>query len=308
MKKSLHLLLILISSTMFFGCFGNKKPSNYEKEKQKLITELKQYEWEEPEKVISLIEPNIYLSEGKSHKIGNSKFGGTPDLPVNTKWPNFKGEPMVFFAQINLEQTSHLDKENILPKDGILYFFTHFNKPESEYGSNYQFQMEKEKYQVLYYNGNLSSIKKTEFPKDLPTEFNFKEVPIDMDLEFRLPATTYTWKYQNLGLSEKDNELYEEILEQFEFCEGETTLGTPCPIQDAVEVDWAYSYLQSRDYKDENIKKQVQELRPDFINLLSFGMWGKFEAIGISGCYFGIRKIDLKTKDFSKVVFIIQDT
>lgn len=293
---------------MFFGCFGNKKSTNYEKEKQKLVSELKQYKWEEPEKIISLIEPNIYLSESKSHKLGHSKFGGTPDLPTDYKWPTFQDEPMVFFGQINLEQTSELDKENILPKSGILYFFSHFDKPENEYGSDYLFQMEKEKYQVLYYNGDLSNLRKTEFPKEMPAEFNFKEVPIAFNVDFRLPATIYTWKYQSLGLSEKDNELYEEILEEFEFCEGETILGTPCPIQDAIEIDWSYSYLQSTDYKDEKIKKQVQELRPEFINLLSFGMWGKFEAIGISGCYFGIRKSDLKKNDFSKVVFIIQDT
>ena len=307
MKYYSHVLTALLFSTILLGCSRNKKTNTYAAEKQKLVTHLEHYDWEAPEKVLSLIEPNIYLSEGSYHKIGNSKYGGTPDLPASLAWPNYNEDPMVFFGQINLEKTAKLDLENLLPKTGMLYFFAHFNAPETEYGSAYDFQMEKEKYQVLYYDGPINQVSTSNFPRALPAEFHFKEEPIYMEVDFSIP-NSYAIKLDQLGLSEKDKELYEQVLDEYEFCQGETILGTPCPMQDAIEIDWAYAYLQTKDYKDEAIKKQVQDLRPDFINLLNFGMWGRFETIGISDCYFGIRKGDLQNKDFSKAVFVMQGT
>ena len=85
-------------------------------------------------------------------------------------------------------------------------------------------------------------------------------------------------------------------------------LGTPCPIQDPVEFDWSYSYLEVEYSDDPKLQVKINNLRPEFINLLSFTMWGKFDKIGISNCYFGIRKEDLKAKKFNNTIFIMQDT
>src|SRR5688572_27809627 len=59
--------------------------------------------------------------------IGESKIGGQPDLPDNYEWASFNslGEKvsLPFIAQIRLEDVKQYDEENILPKQGILYFF-----------------------------------------------------------------------------------------------------------------------------------------------------------------------------------------
>ena len=60
---------------------------------------------------------------------------------------------MVFFGQINLAEIKDLDKENVLPKKGILYFFSYFKDPESEYGTEYRFHMDKKEYNSLVDKG-----------------------------------------------------------------------------------------------------------------------------------------------------------
>lgn len=307
MKKYTKFFVLVLFSNLLFNCFGNKSTNRPNIEKQKLVTALKQYDWEAPEKVFSLIEPSIHLTESSNYKTGDSKYGGTPDLPATMSWPMYKEKPMVFFGQINLSQTRDLDKENLLPKSGILYFFTYFDAPESEYGAEYLFQMEKDRYKVLFFDGDTKNIEKTQFPEGLPVAYHFKEEAIKMEIAFGLP-TSYSSKQEAIGFSENDTQLYDTVLEEYDYFQAENILGTPCPIQDPVEFDWAYSYLQSTDYSDEQIKNQVNALRPDFINLFSFSMYDRFETIGTSDCYFGIQKSDLDKKEFSQVVFVMQDT
>lgn len=81
--------------------------------------------------------------------IGQTKIGGQPDLPGEIAWVsetniieteekkflifNTKKEESItkslsFIAQINLAETAPFDIENLLPKSGLLYFFTRLNK------------------------------------------------------------------------------------------------------------------------------------------------------------------------------------
>jgi uncharacterized protein YwqG len=55
--------------------------------------------------------------------IGASRFGGVPDLPAGTEWPERDGVPMEFVAQIALADVAHLDPRGRLPSTGHLVFF-----------------------------------------------------------------------------------------------------------------------------------------------------------------------------------------
>ncbi len=58
-------------------------------------------------------------------KLGQSHFGGAPDLPQGTAWPTYKGVPYIFVGQINFAELPHID---VLPKVGLLsVFVTHFD-------------------------------------------------------------------------------------------------------------------------------------------------------------------------------------
>ncbi len=55
--------------------------------------------------------------------VGVSKFGGLPDLPAGTPWPDFKGELHTFVGQINLAEIAATQVSRELPTAGLLSFF-----------------------------------------------------------------------------------------------------------------------------------------------------------------------------------------
>jgi uncharacterized protein YwqG len=55
--------------------------------------------------------------------IGASRFGGLPDLPAGTPWPDRDGVPMEFVAQLRLADVAPLDPLARLPGGGSLAFF-----------------------------------------------------------------------------------------------------------------------------------------------------------------------------------------
>ncbi|WCO03583.1 DUF1963 domain-containing protein [Psychroserpens ponticola] len=307
MRKTLTYFMILF---MLFSCNNKNSYSFYDKKLNENIEDVKAFKFDETEKIVSLLEPYIYVFDSKKKiKIGDSKFGGTPDLPQSLNWPKFNNNPMVFFGQINLEHISFLHKNEYLPKEGILYFFSYFKNPENEYGAEYLFQIPKTEYKVLYYAGSISDLRKTKFPKELIKKYQFKQTAIEYELDFRLPCSNFGWKYQQASFTDNDKSTMTEFIERFDdYCMSEVILGIPAPIQDDLEYDWSYAYLESLDYHNEEIKEQVNILRPQFINLFSFSMYDRFDTIGISECYFGIKKEDLKNKDFDKTIFVMQGT
>lgn len=52
-------------------------------------------------------------------ELGQSRFGGCPDVPLDFQWPMFGGEPLTFLAQFDLSQVS----DPSLPRNGWLLIF-----------------------------------------------------------------------------------------------------------------------------------------------------------------------------------------
>ena len=291
---------------MFFNFFGQTSGSGFQDKKQRFINDLMKEKWEEPEKILNLVEPSIYIENSNNEKIGCSKLGGTPDLPSTILWPRFENKPMVFYGQINLEDISKIYPENELPKIGILYFFCYFENPENEFGAPYNFIKPKSEYSVIYYEND--DLTRTNFPADLIKDYHFKPMPIKFELNYQIPPTTETSKVELANLSKSDIKEYDSYRDRNDLYEAETILGTPYPIQYGADYDWAYSYLEISDFDKPGVQEEIAKVKPNFINLLSFSMESRFEAIGISFCYFGIHVDDLKNRNFRNVVFIMQDT
>ena len=69
-------------------------------------------------------EITIFTEPNEDNEILNkSKIGGKPYLPKDFVWPYYQELPLSFLAQINLEEVKSLDKDNLLPDKGMLYFF-----------------------------------------------------------------------------------------------------------------------------------------------------------------------------------------
>lgn len=77
--------------------------------------------------VINAITPSIRIVSNlsKSIKVGQSKFGGIPDLPLGMDWiqNNTTNKKYSFLCQINLKEISKFEEANKLPQEGILSFF-----------------------------------------------------------------------------------------------------------------------------------------------------------------------------------------
>lgn len=66
---------------------------------------------------------SISTEEGNSFQLGESYIAPIPSVPKNFKWPHNHQLPLAFLAQINCKDLAPHDTENLLPKEGILYFF-----------------------------------------------------------------------------------------------------------------------------------------------------------------------------------------
>jgi len=91
------------------------------------------------EAILDRLLPSIRLlpqhpEEADAARVGCSRIGGLPDLPSGVHWPcasaqpstgrtHLAGQPLSFLMQLNLAEVSTLDKKQMLPPRGILYFF-----------------------------------------------------------------------------------------------------------------------------------------------------------------------------------------
>ena len=65
----------------------------------------------------------VSTEEGNSFHLGESYIAPIPSVPKNFRWPVNHKLPLSFLAQINCKDLAPFDTENLLPKDGMLYFF-----------------------------------------------------------------------------------------------------------------------------------------------------------------------------------------
>lgn len=73
----------------------------------------------------------LVFSKGGEVRPGSSKWWGAPDLPAGHPYPVVPcsedgddwDEPLTFLCQIRCEDIATLDTENLLPHEGMLYFF-----------------------------------------------------------------------------------------------------------------------------------------------------------------------------------------
>lgn len=52
-----------------------------------------------------------------------SKWWGDPDFPADMQYPFIEDYPLTFICQINCEDIAGFDKDDLLPHEGMLYFF-----------------------------------------------------------------------------------------------------------------------------------------------------------------------------------------
>lgn len=177
------------------------------------------------------------LVNEESLSVGCSKLFGQPDLPPGVDWPwsdpsdsryddirarysaklrklDIDDEPyaagvrLTFLAQFRLSDIAELDTHNMLPHSGMLYFF--FDADERRIPVE-----DPTSWRVIYYDGDLTQLKRTPFPDDLDEDYRFPALSVRMWNELVLPDYGYVSTcLDSVGMSGDEEFTYAEILEK----------------------------------------------------------------------------------------------
>lgn len=202
-------------------------------------------------------------------ELGGSRIGGTPDLPANLDWPEWEGHPLSFIAQIRMSDLARVQQvevipkpntqqpqlfefeaqpvilrgmaliaENILPKSGILYFFS-FDDAHNERCDWY---VNRNAWRVIYHE--------SEDPEGLArrkpsVEAEQKEYLSAQSISFWRETTlppVDAYEIEPLGLTERQLEDYQHLLydlEEAQFPSSPThrLLGYPMQIQNNMQEE-----------------------------------------------------------------------
>jgi uncharacterized protein YwqG len=115
----------------------------------------------EVETIMAWVRPALRIHatrlENGSPPLGASRMGGLPDLPPGTPWPENKGRPIEFLAQIDLAEAARAFALPELPATGWLAIFY-----DAEHGE----EPDRQGWRVLYFDGAAASLAPSEHPDE----------------------------------------------------------------------------------------------------------------------------------------------
>ena len=259
-------------------------------------------------------EITIFTEPNEDNEILNkSKIGGKPYLPKDFVWPYYQELPLSFLAQINLEEVKALDKDNLLPDRGMLYFF--YELETQEWG----FKPENKGCSKVFYFEDTSNFELIDFPKDMKGYCQVPEFKVTFKANISYPSYEDFDIIHNGGKEVADN--YEDFQDAYfdiynkhmESLDSYTKLlGYPDVIQSSMEEQCAAitkGFIGGIDspkkYREEVIKDSkdwILLFQMDTVETSDYEL-----MFGDSGhIYFWIKKEDLKNKNFDNIWLILQ--
>lgn len=293
--------------------------------KERIIEDIKEYEWDNVNNVLKSIIPNIIFSMNNNESepdLLDSRFGGSPAVPSGFNWPlqPLSGNsPLTFFFQLNFKQIKPFDVDNILPNDGILVCFASVTDDimwEPEIPNAFK----------SYYFPDTENLTFGKIPENIPIEERLKSRSINYKNSFQLPRYPFNYASDELSvddaykIDEVANIMFDEyysITMKIEMTKG-TNLRPPSPKDDfhtlfshnlILGIPFSVQHYIAEEWSE--IYSGGDEEPKNYINLISFEM-KKREGNGFSDngahIYLCINKEDLKNKDLKKIIHIVQNT
>jgi uncharacterized protein YwqG len=259
------------------------------------------------EEILALARPSCRLitrsAKPDSLALGQSRFGGAPDVPPQFEWPDRGGKPLTFLAQLNLSEAALRS----LPQTGWLLFFYDIEDqpwgydPEDADGSR-----------VVYVNASREALVRREPPAESP----FPPSALSFEQGLDLPCL---WDRRAWSVGEMSDE-------QWELMASEVTsgpygpyhhlLGHPQLIQKDMRekcqlVAHGIYAGEPSAYKTEEAKTLLVGAAEKWELLLQLDsdwdvpewVWGSFGAL-----YFWIRRDDLQAARFDRTWLVLQTT
>ena len=237
--------------------------------------------------------------------IGVSKVGGLPDLPPDLIWPEFKGLPQSFIAQIRLAEVKPYDTEGVLPAVGTLWFF--YDAKQETYGDD---PHDRGAWQILFREGDLANLQRTPAPARLPDESRFKACSVRFASEVtlsqvpQLDIANYDWSDEEL---EKYEDLVAHLTPPDQRAFRHRLFGYPDLIQDDMRLQ---CQLVSHGITDED-DPVVQELKKDAMDWRLLLQVDTDERIGMRWSstgmlYYWMTSTNLQARRFETAWLVMQ--
>ena len=249
-----------------------------------------------------------------------SRFGGKPAVPKNFVWPRFEAEnydgetanrPLSFLCQLSLSDIAAYDKEDLLPKTGLLLFF--YEQESMCWG----FDPADAGCARVYWFEDTEILGETDFPDDLKAEYRVREYALSFHAGDSYPGFEELECHVDIKC---DWDAYEAVMEQSGYapdCGRHKLLGYANLIQGEMltECERGSRGLYSGDAKSyretpEAVKADIQKSAKEW--LLLFQMASIQEDDGelmfgdLGNLYFYLRREDLKDRRFDKAWLVSQ--
>lgn len=229
---------------------------------------------------------------------GATRFGGSPDLPPGYAWPEHNGSPLPFVAQLNLSEVVPYDTMQLLPAEGMLYFFFDIDAFFDSWPRHQTI------WRVLYEHNARTALQRVAIPERVAKRNHYRSSTVTYATEITLPDYSQYdgTSIQRLGLSgpltDEEQWAYYEVQAQLASTVGTTyhiplhrLLGHPDDVQ----------WDMHRDLPGASTNWQLLfQVDSDGVPDTEWGDTGRI--------YYWIRTRDLAKRDFSGVELILQST
>ncbi len=236
---------------------------------------------------------------------GASKFGGAPDVPGDFVWPEWKGMPQSFIAQIRLEDAHPYDVDGVLPSHGTLWFF--YDAQQQTYGAD---PADKGGWQVIYAESP-TVLQRATVPATLPTTSQFQGCTLSFSSEITLSLQPHL-ELKNFDWTDEEQKKYETFIASFPTQEDRTMvhnrlLGNPETLQDDMRLQCQYASNGVSDASD----PKADELAKDALEWQLLLQVDSDDHAGMRWAstgllYYWLKKADLKKRQFAASWLVLQ--
>jgi len=237
--------------------------------------------------------------------IGASRVGGVPDVPPDFTWPDWKGVPQSFIAQVYLDDIHQYDTNGTLPQSGMLWFF--YDAKQETYGAD---PADLGGCRVIF-SDDYAGLQRTAAPANLPAESQFKACSVSFASEITLSQQPKL-EIPDFDWTDEEIQKYETLLATFPNPDDHAAVhnqlsGNPQTIQDDMRLECQLASHGVTDMKDPRaaeLSKGVMEwqllLQIDTDERIGM-RWGDAGMI-----YFWITGSDLKVHNFDHTWLVLQ--
>jgi uncharacterized protein YwqG len=235
-----------------------------------------------------LAQPGLQLEHSDEARF--SWLGGVPAVASGFEWPAWKGQPLGFVAQIDLEEVAAAFEQSWLPKHGQLYFF--YTSDQSVGGYE---QTDLGAWRVIYATADRTALVPAAAPSGLDEEASFPQTYIRLRRIDTVPT-----EERFMGSWETSNEEFDALFRAraapFREQPHHQMFGFPDPEQDDA--------MEAEAQRTSNLGGGAEQwrllLQIDTDDALRM-MWQDGGLL-----YFWIREEDAAHGDFSKVWLFLQ--